>query len=573
MKSNPSKILPALLFICLIITLFAAQPASAVFDKSKGISYLRSQPFDEWSVMALSSSGSLSGTSLEMLSTDPGNKPTDIEKRILAIVAAGQNPETYPSVNLVQKLTGFFNGTEINSTASSNLLNDDIFGLLALTAAGREASIRNQIAAFIKNNQNSDGGWGFSLSPSSSDSNDTAMAIMALLANGENSNSVIINKAFDYLAKTKSATGYTFDSASGFTPDAASTAWVISAHYSAGKTPPSAAVNFLQNLQQTNGSFAWQMGDAGSALMTAYALIALNNDFYPIKSTSTNSGSSGNATLPKFQVSIVTASNTIFNGEVAFGSTSVTDSSGQVHTFQPPLAIGTVPEAAKISSFSYVIKNTSLGLFVESIAGFGPSGDKGWQYAVNGTKPNVGAASKPLNNGDKIIWFYGSPNDKPPTNTSSSNSNTNTSSTGQISRMINLTADIVGNTSGPNSSTGNTGNTNQSNNTGGGASTIVFGIDTASINFGQLGPGQVSLAKSVKLTNGGNTNLGITTQVQGSDNLYPDGIYINSLSWRIYSSNLPPNSSNNASVILFVLSNYQGTGTKTGTLTFWAKAQ
>ncbi|MBE0466446.1 MAG: S-layer homology domain-containing protein [Candidatus Desulforudis sp.] len=52
--------------------------------------------------------------------------------------------------------------------------------------------------------------------------------------------------------------------------------------------------------------------------------------------------------------------------------------------------------------------------FVTCIAGQCNQGMDGWMYKVNGVTPGVSAADKAVRDGDRVIWWYGSPNDPGP---------------------------------------------------------------------------------------------------------------------------------------------------------------
>lgn len=531
MKNN--KLTNLVLILTLAVSFVPS--VTTAYSQSTAVDYLKSQSLDEWAVMALSAAGSLSGTNYTFLKSDPGSRATDIEKRILAIAAAGENPASYGSGDLIEKLALQYNGTEIN--AAGGLLNDDIFGLLAFSASKTKSDARTQLASFIKQNQNADGGWGYARGVAS-DSNITAMAIMALVSQGESVSSGGITKAFDYLAATKTSTGYSYDAISGYGADSASTSWVISAYLASGKTAPSSAVDYLKNLQLSSGAFPWQAGSSASSIMTSYALVALSGKFYPVGTT--NSSSS----LPSFSVKIVNGQTTIFAGTVSFDRVAFTDASGAAQSYSQSVAIGTLTEAAKKSGFSYVIKNTSLGLYVDSVSGTASAGDKGWLYAVNGVKPSVSAASYVLQNNDKVIWFYGGPNDPVPTDTGS-----NTSAS--ISLSVNIEA-LPPPPPPP---------------------SIVFGIDTTSLNFGTLKPGEMSATKSVKLTNSGTADLKITTTLDRANQVYSDGLYVTNVLWNSYRGDLSKNSSKNVDISLKVPASYASTGNKIGTLIFWAEAR
>lgn len=596
--------LGTLALILIIAANLCPVPTRAAYDSSAAASFLKTQNLDEWSVMALAAGNSLSGVSLNFLKDNPGNLPTDIEKRILAIVAASENPETFGTTNLVQKLNTSFNGTEIAGTGAGSLLNDDIFGLLALAASNALPTVRTSLVTLIKANQNIDSGWSYAKKGAASDSNDTAMAIMALLASGESANSQILNEAYNYLDTTKTSTGYSFDAKSGFGPDGASTAWVISALEAGGQSVPDSATDYLQSLQKTNGGFAWQASSSsGSAQITAYAVVALLHKFYPVKI-------SASPTTTTATVKILGASQeTIFNDQVTFN-------------YANPTALDTVAEAARLGNFSYVTKNTSLGLYVESIAGIYPSGDKGWLYAVGGIKPSVGAANYKLVGGEKVLWFYGGPTDPVPSDTNSGGGSSasvslsvnieapvepapeitlTTSKTSiKLGEKATLTWSTQGATSVTSSSPGNfaqntlagsleveplqsTTYTLTVSGSGGSATksvtitvnsdpSIIFSVDTKSIDFGTLKPGESSTGQLLGLLNSGATRLKITATLKNADPIFEQGIYLANYLWSAYQTEISANSSQTVNLVLKVPSSTKTSGNKTGTLIFWASS-
>ncbi len=233
---------------------------------------------DEWSIMAYASLGQNVGASYLRQPLN-SNVATDYEKRILAITAQRQNPSNYSSENFVVKLQSMFDGTQIGS---ASLLNDDIFGILALYSAGINDNTVSKSRGFLLSNQNSDGGWGYAPGLGS-DSNTTAMAVAALAATGS-----VPNSATDYLYRSQ-ASGSGFAFTPGQAADGASTAWVISGLISARKSVPAEAKSYLENLQTSNGSFKWHASDStGSSLVTAYAVIALSGHSLPINTISSS---------------------------------------------------------------------------------------------------------------------------------------------------------------------------------------------------------------------------------------------------------------------------------------------
>ena len=227
---------------------------------------------DEWSIMARAALGQTSG---EGFLAQPlnSNLATDYEKRILAITAIGRNPATIGSENFISKLESMYNGGQIGDPS---LLNDDIFGLLALNSAGISNSVTSGARSYILSHQNSDGGWGYAVGVGS-DSNTTGVAVAALRTTGSAPASAI-----SYLQSSQSSSG-----GYGFTPglagDGASTAWVMWGLRAAQQSIPVSANDFMDSLQLSNGSFKWRSNDSsGSALVTAYAVIALSGHTLPV---------------------------------------------------------------------------------------------------------------------------------------------------------------------------------------------------------------------------------------------------------------------------------------------------
>src|SRR3989338_9437074 len=140
--------------------------------------YLRSTTQTDWITMARVAGGDV-GVTTDHLRSSPGSQATDYERRILAIVAAGENPTSFAGTNWVIRLGDFFDGNQIGATG---LLNDDAWGILAFRAAGISSNDKRVTAPrdVLLQNQNTDGGWGFARQ-AASDTNDTAIVIQALL--------------------------------------------------------------------------------------------------------------------------------------------------------------------------------------------------------------------------------------------------------------------------------------------------------------------------------------------------------------------------------------------------------
>ncbi len=261
-------------FSALAVAIFVTSQLVSAASLDQALSTLPQD--EEWSLMAYASLGQNVGGSF-LRQPINSTTATDYEKRILAITAHRQNPANYSSENFVSKLQSMFDGNQIGSPS---LLNDDIFGILALYSADINDNTVSKSRGFLLANQNSDGGWGYAPGLGS-DSNTTAMAVAALAATGS-----VPNSATDYLYRSQASTGG-FAFIPGQAADGASTAWVISGLISARKSVPAEAKSFLESLQTSNGSFKWRPTDnSGSSLVTAYAVVALSGHGLPINSIS-----------------------------------------------------------------------------------------------------------------------------------------------------------------------------------------------------------------------------------------------------------------------------------------------
>jgi len=301
-----NKTLTIILISLIWLACFSEAHAENQTEIDKAVNYLVSQSSDPWITIALIASGK-TDSDLNYLKTISGSSATDYEKIILAITAANENPKTFGNVDFVARLKGFYQNNQIGS---SDYLNDDFWGILALVSAGEGPSsqIIQDSKNFILANQNSDGGFPFG-SGWGSDIDDTAAAIMALLESGVSSSDPAITKAVDYLkANQNNDGGFPYDPVSpwGTDSDASSDAWVISAVIRFGEDPdgPSwsknglSPVDHLLSLQADDGYFEYQEGtgeDSFSSMTTSYAVVALSQKFYPINKWSALPSSNENS--------------------------------------------------------------------------------------------------------------------------------------------------------------------------------------------------------------------------------------------------------------------------------------
>ncbi|MFZ5390736.1 MAG: prenyltransferase/squalene oxidase repeat-containing protein, partial [Patescibacteria group bacterium] len=277
---DKKKIISFLLLLFLVVP-----PVVVRGGLPEAVNYLKQQPPDDWLTMALVAGGQ-NQVATGHLKIFNGSSATDYAKRILAVKAIGQNPTSFTGVDLVAGLKAMASN---NQLGDKDLLNDDAWGLIALLNAGAGASDAAVRGAknYLLSNQNSDGGWSYAVG-GESDTNDTAAVVMALSYAGLSASDSSLQAAINYLKQAQNSDGG-WPYAIGGESDTGSTAWVASALTASGQAGLNlsksghSASQFLQSQQLNNGSYKWLTGDStGSPIMTAFAVVALSNKFYPV---------------------------------------------------------------------------------------------------------------------------------------------------------------------------------------------------------------------------------------------------------------------------------------------------
>jgi len=308
-------------------------------------------------------------------------KASDVERFILSVAAADEDPRNINGTNYVEILRNHF----VNGQIGNEIwLFDDFWGVLALISAGEAANstIIKETVGFIKTNQNADGGWGWAVGVQS-DVDDTAAAIMALISAGEYNATKVIKDALQYLRENQQPDG-------GFpswgVTNSASDSWAIGAICSVEQNPAewqmnsTSVMDHLLSLQNADGSFNWTKTDSewvNRALMTSYAVVALCLRQYPANGLS-------------IYIRIEGSQATVWRRLVFVAASLIVDDQGQEHYFTEPTTLGALDKAAEVGVFNYKVKQTAWGLYVYSVAGEEAAGAKGWMYRVNYIMPWVG---------------------------------------------------------------------------------------------------------------------------------------------------------------------------------------
>jgi len=280
---------------------------------AKALEYLKNQQGDDgsienagvsaWCAMAFGSAGIYSDTIKKQQSltdflmtyTPSGpNIASDYARQILASVACGRDPHTF-GTDLITGLKGCYQNGQIGDPS---YINDDVFGVLALLASGEDVNspIIGDAIQYIISHQNADGGFGYG-TVGLSDVDTTSAVIQALVLAknkgyaGTSNIQTALDQAVVFLKNAQNEDGgFPYNTEGAFTDsDSASTAWVIQALIALGEdvnewksSDGSTPYHSLLSLQNQDGSFSWQEGNPGQAIMTAYVIPALEGQAWPI---------------------------------------------------------------------------------------------------------------------------------------------------------------------------------------------------------------------------------------------------------------------------------------------------
>lgn len=589
--------------IAIVAIVFPTISANATFDQNKAQVYLTQHADNPWSVIGLVAMGQIP-SSASFLTTVSGNNAIDYEAPILAITAMGQNPRTFGSTDYVSVLKDFHKENQIGDATT---INDDIFGILALISAGEEAGDPTIADAknFILTHQNNNGGWGFTLT-SDPDTNITSSAIVALVAAGVSGSDPRIQNALSFLQNTQNDDGG-FPYSPGTGSDSSSTAWVLWALNSLNIAPASwtkssnTPISFLESNQADTGYFKFQSKsseDNFSAVTTAYAVIALQGKSLPIRIVSGDNS----ASQKKFSFRIEGSGQTVCSDKVAAST-----------------ALDVVKNAKDICDYTYDIKDSNFGQYLNEINNDIASGMTGWMYLVNYIAPNVGAADYKLQDNDFVLWYFGEFGwQVMKLNLSSQKVDSGKSVTVTVEWFNNNSwSPLSGATIHFGSDVATTDANGQANifpkdgfykvfaekqgyirsnsvslEVGQASTSVVslsvnidkankppedhdavsFTVTPNSLDFGKLSPG-ASSSKDLVINNTGTTGIHVETIV-GGDDVFTQGLKLNDVSWQNFKTDISKGTNQNMSISLSIPQDYSGEGgAKSGELTVWAMAE
>ena len=206
----------------------------------------------------------------------------DYALTILALKSANsdENLEDINGVNLLNRLKN-----KVNEDGQiGDYVHTTIWGIIALKTCGVDV---NKSVQWLKQHQNVDGGFSWAVG-GESDYDDTAAAIQALIASGEEFDSETVRNALEYIKGGQNPDGgfrYFGTSSS----NAASDGWVIQALVAANQNPKAwkrnniSVVDHLISLQTEEGYFKYtEHQESNPGYMTVCALMALTGNYHPI---------------------------------------------------------------------------------------------------------------------------------------------------------------------------------------------------------------------------------------------------------------------------------------------------
>lgn len=343
------------------------------------------------------------------------------EYYLMAIVAAGENPWDFGGVNVAAQLLDLFDEDE-SQFGQTGIINDDFWAIISLVGAGVDPGhdIIQAARDFIIDNQNNDGGWGSSISGSGEESNsdpcDTANAIMALIAAGEDSDSDVIEDAFDYIRSMQNDDGGFPYQHSTTSSDIASDARVISAVRAAGDDPTGSEwesdegrspFDHALSVQQDDGGFAWVESETSDGWMTTYILPALVGRYWPveimednqapeIESVSPDDGDSTTSRTPKIYVGYSDDLTGLDAGSLSLivddaditGEASVADSKIS-YTPSSSLSKGSHTVYVEMADWAGNVVDYEWSFTIKSSSGGGGGGGGGGSSSSRDTSPPV----------------------------------------------------------------------------------------------------------------------------------------------------------------------------------------
>jgi hypothetical protein len=446
---RPLSALGALAVVLAAAALLAAPvqayvtPAQAQHAADRGAGWFEAQQEEggslgaDWAMTALAAAGlnaadvrtSLAAASAqdfylgEWQATGPGGAATDAERGVLTGIPGGIQPsrlaagtETVKS-NLVARITELFDGTQIGDPG---LLNDDIFGVLALHQAGAPPVLLQQIVDYLRGKQLPDGGWTWNTSPGAiADTDMTGSVVAAFCAAGVAPGDPDLDEALALLHGLQDpATGgfVAPPEAFGIGVNSDTTSWVVSGLIECGIDPQGAGwttaqgktpLDYLVSLQRPDGHFDWTDEFAGGAFETYSAVRPLGGVGFSSPAPPRLDGVSPavRPAAPPADGTPVPVTLVVDHGP---GAEDVRMCRVDVATGADLDELLSDAETASVPAGcvdEFETEGSGAGARLASLDGVAEIADYGWRVAVDGSTPNAELA-RPVGFGDLLFLRF-----------------------------------------------------------------------------------------------------------------------------------------------------------------------
>lgn len=353
----------------------------------------------------------------------PGGAGTDAERAILAGVAGGIQPSRLSTgsdttrSNLVARVAELFDGTQIGD---AGLLNDDIFGVLALHHAGAPPELLQRIVDYLRTKQLPGGGWTWNLSPGApADTDMTGSAVAAFCAAGVSTGDPDLKEALALLhALQDPATGGFIapPESFGIGVNTDTTSWVLSGLIQCGIDPQGpewttaqgkTPLDYLVSMQRPDGHFDWTEEFAGGAFETYSSVRPLAGVAF---------STAAPARLDGVSPAVRPAGNVVDGTTIPI--TLVIDhgpGADDVRMCRVDVAsgsdLGEVLAAAETASTpaacvtEFAADTDPAGIAVSSLNGVAGTAEYGWRVRVDGSAPQA-RTDEPIGFGDLVFLKF-----------------------------------------------------------------------------------------------------------------------------------------------------------------------
>jgi len=359
----------------------------------------------------------------EWQASGPGGAGTDAERGILAGVSGGIQPSRLSTAadatksNLVARIAELFDGTQVGEPG---LLNDDIFGVLALHQAGAPQVMLQRIIDYLRTKQLADGGWSWNASPgATADTDMTGSVVAAFCAAGVGPGDPDLDQAIALLHSLQDpATGGFIapPESFGIGVNTDTTSWVTSGLIQCGIDPQGpewttaqgkTPLDYLVSLQRPDGHFDWTAEFAGGAFETFDSVRPL--------------GGAGFSTEPPARLDGVSPAVRPAPAVAAGTTVPITlvidhgPGAGDVRMCRVDVDSGSnleqmLADAETASSPAGCVTDhageaSGGGIRLVSLNGVGNTGDYGWRVRIDGSAP-AAEVSAPIGLGDLVFLDF-----------------------------------------------------------------------------------------------------------------------------------------------------------------------